>query len=112
MRHKAKAGAMTGGMAIVEVLIANSRVVKDTVRSGGADVGVGAFEASEQVDGLESELLVADELVVAVPMSHPWSRGFPIDARELLRHLAETRDPEAVKNLVDAWNHVIAKPGG
>lgn len=81
--------------APVEVLIANSRVVKDTVRSGDADVGVGACEASEQVDGLESELLVADELVVAVPMSHPWSRGFPIDARELLRSQMVVRDPGA-----------------
>jgi DNA-binding transcriptional LysR family regulator len=81
--------------APVEVLIANSRVVKDTVRSGGADVGVGACEASEHVDGLESELLVADELVVAVPMSHPWSRGFPIDARDLLRARMVVRDPGA-----------------
>jgi DNA-binding transcriptional LysR family regulator len=88
--------------APVEVLIANSRVVKNTVRSGGADVGVGACEASEQIDGLESELLIADELVVAVPMSHPWSRGFPINARDLLQANVVVRDPGAhTRGVVD-----------
>jgi DNA-binding transcriptional LysR family regulator len=88
--------------APVEVMIANSRIVKDAVRSGGADVGVGACEASEQLDGLESELLTADELVIAVPMSHPWSRGFPISQRDLLRTPIVVRDPGAhTRQVVD-----------
>lgn len=88
--------------APVEVLIANSRVVKDTVRSRGADVGVAACETSERIDGLESQLLLADELVVAVPMSHPWSRGFPIEAREMLSARMVLRDPGAhTRQVVD-----------
>lgn len=79
--------------APVEVLVANSRVVKRMVRDGQADVGVAACMEEEVVDGVDNLPLLDDEIVVAVPLGHPWARRRSITPQELLASEVVRRDP-------------------
>ncbi len=79
--------------APVEVLIANSSVVKRMVRLGEADVGVAACMLEETIDGVEVSPLLDDEIVVAVPLAHPWARRRSIAPQELLSTPIVRRDP-------------------
>jgi DNA-binding transcriptional LysR family regulator len=79
--------------APVEVLIANSRVVKRMARGGEADVGVAACMEGEVVDGVENVPLLDDEIVVAVPLGHPWARRSSVSPQELLESPIVRRDP-------------------
>lgn len=79
--------------APVEVLIANSRVVKRMIRDGEADIGVAACMEGETVDGVENVPLLDDEIVVAVPLGHPWARRHSISPQELLASPVVRRDP-------------------
>jgi len=81
--------------AAVEVLIANSRVVKHMVASGAADVGVAACTHDETVPGLASVPLIDDEIVIAVPLAHPWARRSSITPDELVGSALVLRDPDA-----------------
>jgi DNA-binding transcriptional LysR family regulator len=81
--------------APVEVLIANSRVVKQMVRSGEADIGVAACLLDESVKGTVELPLMDDEIAIAVPLAHPWSRRSSIAPRELLDTPVVLRDPGA-----------------
>jgi DNA-binding transcriptional LysR family regulator len=80
--------------APVEVLIANSRVVKRLVASGQADVGVAAFMPGEPADAERVEL-IDDEIAVAVPLGHLWARRASITTAELLSTPMVLRDPDA-----------------
>lgn len=79
--------------APVEVLIANSSVVKRLVRAGEADVGVAACMSDEVIDGVVSEPLLDDEIVIATPLGHPWARRDSISPHELLESPIVRRDP-------------------
>jgi DNA-binding transcriptional LysR family regulator len=79
--------------APVEVLIANSRVVKRMVRDGEADIGVAACLDGETVEGVENIPLLDDEIVVAVPLGHPWARRGSISPQELIASPVVRRDP-------------------
>jgi DNA-binding transcriptional LysR family regulator len=79
--------------APVEVLVANSRVVKRMVRAGETDVGIAACMSDEVVDGVVNIPLLDDELVVAAPLSHPWARKRSISPWELLETPIVRRDP-------------------
>lgn len=81
--------------APVEVLTANSRVVKRMVASGEADIGLAACMVDETVDGVVNVALADDEIVVAVPLGHPWARRRSITPRELLETPVVRRDPGA-----------------
>lgn len=81
--------------APVEVLIANSRVVKHMVAVGEADVGVAACMEGEGVPDLVTLDLVEDEIAIAVPLGHPWARRASISAQELLSSPLVLRDPDA-----------------
>lgn len=87
MRHRTSAA--------VEVLIANSRVVKEMVVDGRADVAVAACTQGESFAGLLHAPLLHDEICVAVPLSHPWSRKREISPHELLATPIVLRDPGA-----------------
>jgi DNA-binding transcriptional LysR family regulator len=89
--------------APVEVLIANSRVVKQMVRSGQAEIGVAACTLEESVQGTMMIPLVDDEIAIAVPLAHPWSRRGSITQMELLRTPIVLRDPGAhTRQVIDA----------
>jgi DNA-binding transcriptional LysR family regulator len=81
--------------APVEVLIANSRVVKEMVLAAHADLGVAACMSEEAVPDAVNIALADDEIVLAVPLGHPWSRRRSISPRELLSTPIVLRDPGA-----------------
>ncbi len=81
--------------APVEVLIANSRVVKHMVAAGEADVGVAACIGEETVPDLVDLALIEDEIAIAVPLGHPWARRTSISPQELLSSPLVLRDPDA-----------------
>ena len=81
--------------APVEVLIANSRVVKEMVAAAQVDVGVAACALGEQVAGAVTIPLLDDELVVAVPVGHPWTHRGAVSSDDLMRSDIVLRDPGA-----------------
>ena len=81
--------------AAVEVVIANSRLVKRMIDDGRADVGVAAYLSAESVPGAAVLPLLEDEIVVAVPLAHPWARRASITPDELIGTPLVLRDPEA-----------------
>ncbi|HYM46450.1 MAG TPA: LysR family transcriptional regulator [Solirubrobacteraceae bacterium] len=81
--------------APVEVIIANSRVVKHMIATGAADIGVAACLGDETVVGTVSVPLVDDEIAIAVPLGHPWARRSSIAPAELLSTPIVLRDPDA-----------------
>lgn len=81
--------------APVEVLSANSRIVKRMLREGLSDVGVAACMIDETTSELECAPLLEDEIVVAVPLGHPWARRRAISVQELLSTPIVQRDPAA-----------------
>jgi DNA-binding transcriptional LysR family regulator len=95
--------------APVEVLIANSRVVKQMVCSGEADIGVAACTLEEAVRGATQRPLVDDEIAIAAPLAHPWSRRASVSPSELLNTPIVVRDPGAhTRQVIDA---VLAEHG-
>lgn len=88
--------------APVEVIIANSRVVKHMIATGETDVGVAACMHDERVPGTACELLIDDEIVIAVPLGHAWARRSSISVEELLATAIVLRDPDAhTRHVID-----------
>ena len=81
--------------APVEVIIANSRVVKHMIATGAADVGVAACLSDETVAGVACMSLIDDEIMIAVPLGHRWARRSSITPTELLSTPIVLRDPDA-----------------
>jgi DNA-binding transcriptional LysR family regulator len=89
--------------APVEVLIANSRVVKQMVGSGQADIGLAACMLGESVAGAVELPLVDDEIAIAVPLAHAWARRSSIAPAELLASPIVLRDPGAhTRQVIDS----------
>ena len=85
----------------VEVIVANSRTVKQMVASGQADVGVAAFTLGEHVD--RADVLFEDEIVIVAPLGHPWARARRVTPRELSTTPIIRRDRGAqTREVVDA----------
>ena len=80
----------------VELIIANSVVVREVVREGRAEFGIAALEREPSLeDGLEAIDFCEDEVVVAVPRDHPWAEGDGVDVDELVQTPMVMRDPSA-----------------
>jgi DNA-binding transcriptional LysR family regulator len=79
----------------VELVAANSAVVRRMVRDGAADLGLAALDPAASGDGLTETVVCEDELVVAVPPEHPWAAVEEIDPQELARTPIVRRDPGA-----------------
>jgi len=80
----------------VEVISANSSVVRSLVRDGHADIGLCALAPGESADErLVADLFCEDEVVVAVPTAHPWARRSSISLKEFLSTPMVMRDPAA-----------------
>ena len=80
----------------VELVIANSQIVRELVREGRAEFGIAAVDVDHQPDGVLRELPFCDDAVaVAVPEGHPWARldAIPVDA--LVTTPMVMRDPSA-----------------
>lgn len=80
----------------VELIVANSAVVRDMVGEGRAEFGIAAVAAGERVLGMLREIpFCEDEVVVGVPEGHPWLDASEIDPRDLVRTPMIMRDPSA-----------------
>jgi DNA-binding transcriptional LysR family regulator len=80
----------------VELIIANSLVVRELVREGRAEFGIAATARDAAPDTLLRELpFCDDEVVVGVPEHHPWARLKSVPLAELTRVPMIMRDPSA-----------------
>ena len=78
----------------VELVAANSQVVKGLVADGRADLGVAATRAGATPNPAVREIPIADdEIVCGVPPGHPWSRRARIPQADFLRTPLIMRDP-------------------
>jgi DNA-binding transcriptional LysR family regulator len=80
----------------VELSIANSSAARNLVLEGRAELGVLAAEESDaEVAGLCESPFWEDEIVVGVPVGHPWAEREEIDPEELVGARMIMRDPGA-----------------
>ncbi len=90
----------------VELVIANSALVRTVVRDGRADFGIAAADPDGEgrlVGPLRELPFMEDEVVVAVPRGHPWARLDHIEVEDLVATHMVMRDPGAnTRRIVDA----------
>ena len=80
----------------VELMVANSVVVRELVRDGRADFGIAAVDRRTQdVAPLHETPFCDDEVIVAVPADHPWAGGERVALDEFTRTPMVVRDPSA-----------------
>jgi DNA-binding transcriptional LysR family regulator len=78
----------------VELVIANSAIVRDLVADGRADLGVAASRPNHTpYPGVRELELAEDAIVCAVPESHAWARRRQISADLFQRTPMVMRDP-------------------
>ncbi|HET8951950.1 MAG TPA: LysR family transcriptional regulator [Solirubrobacteraceae bacterium] len=78
----------------VELVAANSQVVRGLVGDGRADLGVAARRPGATPNPAVREVEIADdEIVCGVPPAHPWSRRARIPQADFLRTPMIVRDP-------------------
>jgi DNA-binding transcriptional LysR family regulator len=82
------------GAAPIELVTANSQVVRGLVADGRADLGVAASRpAGAPNPSVREEELAPDCIVCAVPRSHVWANRRHISQHEFLRTPMVVRDP-------------------
>ena len=81
----------------IELLTANSQVVRDLVANGSADLGLVASRPHHTpYPGVRELLLCEDEIVCAVPPAHAWAnRKSPIALEKFLSTPLVVRDPSS-----------------
>jgi DNA-binding transcriptional LysR family regulator len=100
----------------VELVIANSLVVRELVREGRAEFGIAAVDAGGSGDGVLRELpFCEDSVVAAVPEGHPWEKLDAIPVEELVQTPMVMRDPSAntrrtIEAALEARGLVLAPP--
>src|ERR671938_361878 len=68
----------------VELMVANSIVVRELVRDGRADFGIAAVdELAADVGPLKESHFCDDEVILAVPTDHPWAARATVPIDEL-----------------------------
>src|SRR3954454_16603621 len=80
----------------VELMVANSVVVRELVRDGRADFGIAAVDRVAQgVAPLAETPFCDDEVIVAVPADHPWAAAEYVAMEEFTATPMVVRDPSA-----------------
>jgi DNA-binding transcriptional LysR family regulator len=80
----------------VEVITANSAVVRRLVRDGHSEMGLAALQPEgERDDGLNEAIIYEDEVIVAVPPGHRWAGVDEIDPEDFAQTPLIRRDPGA-----------------
>ncbi len=80
----------------VELVTANSQVVRALVADGRADVGVAASRPNHTPNpGVREAELVDDAIVCAVPPGHPWAGRDHVARERFLRTPMVVRDPSS-----------------
>lgn len=78
----------------IELVAANSQVVRGLVGDGRADLGVAASRPGATPNPAVRQILLAeDEIVCGVPPGHPWARRARIPQADFLRTPMIVRDP-------------------
>jgi DNA-binding transcriptional LysR family regulator len=87
----------------VELMVANSIVVRELVRDGRADFGIAAVDRlARGVGSLTETPFCADEVILAVPDAHPWAALETVPLDELVATPLVMRDPSAnTRRVVD-----------
>jgi DNA-binding transcriptional LysR family regulator len=87
----------------VELMVANSIVVRELVRDGRADFGIAAVDKLARGVGALSEThFCDDEVILAVPEAHPWAARDTVPLDELVATPLVMRDPSAnTRRVVD-----------
>ena len=86
-------GQISDGHLAVEVVSANSSVVRDMVADGRAELGVAASRPHHTpYPGVRERSLLPDEIVLAVPNSHPWASRKEVSLHEFLHARLVVRD--------------------
>src|SRR3954470_7809255 len=87
----------------VELMVANSIVVRELVRDGRADFGIAAVDTvANGVGALNETPFCDDEVIIAVPEAHPWSALESVPLDELVTTPLVMRDPSAnTRRVVD-----------
>ncbi|HEX5192034.1 MAG TPA: LysR family transcriptional regulator [Solirubrobacteraceae bacterium] len=84
------------GTRAVELVSANSSVVRDLVADGRADLGVAASRPNRTPYPAVRELSLApDEVICAVPPDHPWARRSEVSLQEFVATPMVVRDPSS-----------------
>jgi DNA-binding transcriptional LysR family regulator len=88
----------------LELTAGNSQMVRRAIVDGRAEIGIaGNRLPDDPEDRLEEFELLEDEIVLAVPQSHPWHRREMVPRQVFLRTPLILRDPGAHgRRLVDA----------
>ena len=80
----------------VELVNANSQVVRGLVGDGRADVGVAASRPGHTPNpGIREQELVEDEIVCAVPPGHAWAKRASVTRERFLATPMVVRDPSS-----------------
>jgi DNA-binding transcriptional LysR family regulator len=77
----------------IELVTANSCVVRQMIREARSEVGLAAVDPRGSDSGLVETVIWGDELLVAVPRDHPWAAEEEIDPEDFARTSIITRDP-------------------
>jgi DNA-binding transcriptional LysR family regulator len=87
----------------VELMVANSIVVRELVRDGRADFGIAAVDRlARGVGALAETPFCDDEVILAVPEGHPWAARAAVPLDELVSTPLVMRDPSAnTRRVVD-----------
>jgi DNA-binding transcriptional LysR family regulator len=93
----------------VEIVTANSCVVRQMIHDGHSDVGLAAIDPGSPDSGLHETVIWTDEVVVAVPPGHRWALCNEIDREDFARTPTITRDPAANSSRV--VEHALALAG-
>lgn len=80
----------------VELMVANSVVVRELVRDGRADFGIAAVDrVARGVAPLEETPFCDDEVIVGVPAGHPWAQRRQVAIDDFTTTPMVVRDPSA-----------------
>jgi DNA-binding transcriptional LysR family regulator len=87
---------MRGHELTVELVTANSLVVRSLVADGRADLGVAASRPDHTPNpGVAETVLADDAIVCAVPPEHPWGRNGTVALERFLATPMVVRDPSS-----------------
>jgi DNA-binding transcriptional LysR family regulator len=88
----------------IELTTANSTLVRQMVREGRTDLGLAAIDPCRPCDDPVTETVIwENEVLVAVPVGHPWTAAAEIEPEEFARTPIIRSDPGANSSrVVDA----------
>ena len=90
------AGIGDGQRLSIELVTANSLVVRALVADGRADIGVAASRPDHTpYPGVREAVLAADAIVCAVPPAHPWAERGHVTQQRFLTTAMVVRDPSS-----------------